>query len=878
MDILLIIVIVIAAIVALKLLSMLFSITGKVLIILLVVLIAYAVFAHAAKEEVFSGYVFSDQSITVDEKPFIIRYDPATHPSQIQVNHYEKFYFIPLRQCKTITNVDFCFANSIYDTYYAKVKVNISVYKVEPDITISRRINNSRLNVGDTALITTKISNNIGIPAENFEFTDFFNSNEFKLIKVSGDCSKEENNVIYRGSLREQDYKNCEYEIKALKEVEKSSKAKITYYDGTDIITKFSTAISFIVSPSFMINSYFNETDNRLFEGSKVLYIINMTNKNKEEDVKELELNISIPSSLRYKKVGSIKVRLNETSTKTQSSQSVEEIYPGLLRYRGFVNANTSRFIILELETIAAGISDIFLNGAFRLEEEILNINKKDGLEVKHKEITVFTNFEDNENFDSGQQKLIKIGISNPNDNLPLKNINITIITNISNFTGASVNYIDPLESLFILNQNINIPSVDRDKVYPFDININYETIDGIKYQEKFEYDLRVKSIGGLAITQSLSDSSVESGEEFSVLVEIENKRNVDLKNIRVFDVVPSEFQRIGLNLVSNLNINARDTVSVYQYKMIAPEVAVSTQYSFRTNAQYEENGKMYGFEKIYRVTVVPKKLDLSITRIISDSPILKGAILDVLYTITNNDNKKTIKDINIIFPVQQDIDLIGDKNFSIEQLLPGESYTIRDAHRIRPKLNDTLDLAPTLFFYKDELRNSFNDNSSKITFKAKDGFISGPAFIVSKDSNETVTLGDMITAKIFVQNIGDETGEVEINDNGNIWKLTVAPYETEIISYKINTEKAGKITFNPAFIKYYYNRKPVYTVSNSVYTTIINKKGEEPQPQQVISEPKSEEIKEIQVETVKKVSEEKTFFNTIWDAIKTILKVFGGS
>jgi len=864
-----ILLIIILAIVALKLFSLLFSITGKILIVVLVVFLIYAIAVNASRDLVYKGYIFSDQSITLDNKAFIISFDESRHPSNIQLNYYGSYFFVPQGTCKTIVNIEICFANSIFDTDFGKYKVNISAYRVVPDITITRVIDDSTIAVGDEAEITVNVTNGIGIPAQNFEYIDYFSPEEFELLHVTGSCNKEGNNAVYRGLLKENNKISCKYTIKALKEIERSSRARVSYFDGDEIKRDFSSNINFKVVPALDISSYFNDSDRNVFVGEQVIFIVNMSNNKESDDIKNITLNISLPSGLRYDETASISMYFNSTSNITVQSQPVKKISDSVIQFKGEIPSNQSKFIALKLTATKSGISNIFIDYLYSIEgsKEIFSAEKKDSLEVEHKEITLFTNFKDGDTFDAGEQKLIQIGVSNPNENVFLKNISVKIDTNISNIPEANLSYLDSGKANYMIYQNIAMPYVSSDTTYPFNIIVSYDTEYGEHFTEISEFNLIVKTIAGLSISHDISKTTVESGEQFSIKTKVKNERNVDIKNIRVFDVVPMEFEREGLNSVSNLNINANDEVVAYNYRMTAPVVDSPKTYYFRTTATYKEGNKTFAFERTYQVTVTPKKKDLSVARVIADSKPSRGAIIDVIYTISNPDDKETVENIRLKFPVQQDIDLVGEKNFTISRLLPGESYTIREFHRVRPKLNGSLVIAPTMFSYNDDEGNVFTKNSSETSFTADYGYISGPAFFIQKSSNDSVLVGDLISVIISVSNIGDEPGKVSITDSGNVWNLELKAGETDFITYKINAENEGIVFLKPAEAQYSYRGKNVFTISNPAYTNVTSKKE--------ISAEK--EIKEVKVEKVvpTKVEEKKTFMQLVWEAISSIFNIF---
>jgi len=873
MDIFSIIIIVILVIVALKLLSMLFSGLGKILLLALVVLIVYAAFAHASRDKLFDSFVFSDEGITVDEKPFIIKFDSARHPSTVQVSHHQRHYFIPRNECRTITNLYFCFSNSIYDTARGKIKANLSIFKVAPDITIKREIDKPSLVVGEEAEIYVSIANGIGIAAEDFAFVDAFSPDEFDVLNVGGDCDEDENKVVYRGVLRENTGISCWYEIRAINEVERTTRAKVSYFDGTGMKDVFSDEIRFKVEPMIRLETSFRDASSKFFEGDDAVFVINITNMKEDEDFENIAIDISLPSGLEYKGREDLEMYFNETSNTTIRSQGIELVEGKTYQFLGSLKGGVSKFIVMKLKATKAGLSDIFVVSRHAFDGMNYTTEKKAALKVEHKKITLFSSVKDADRFDSGEQKLVKIGVSNPNEKVEFKNVTVRVSTNISNISQGFASSLKPFEAVFVTSQNIEMPNVKSSTTYPFVITAEYHTEHGVYYNESFELRVVVEPVAGISISHYLSRSEVQSGEEFTVRAMIKNERNTDIRDIRVYDTAPLEFQKKGLSSVSGLNVNAKDEAAAYEYRMTAPEVDTPVTYTFTTTAAFTDDEKSYFFERTYQVSVKPRTIDISISRSLPDANLYMGAALDVKYVVTNPDEKKTLKNIKVAFPMQPDTDLIGPTEFVIDRLLPGESYTVSGAHRIRAKKNGSIRIAPAIFTYYDERGNVFTKNSSEISFNAEEGYISGPAFILEKASNETVFAGERISVQISVKNVGSETGRVKIEDSGNSWGLEISPSETDIIRYTVKAGKEGIVNFRPAVASYFYMGRPAYTISNAAQTNVTGKAAEALEDERGASE--DEEIKEVVIEKVSEEAKEKTFFSIVWEALKSAFAIF---
>ncbi|MBW3023075.1 hypothetical protein KY308_03150, partial [Candidatus Woesearchaeota archaeon] len=603
-------------------------------------------------------------------------------------------------------------------------------------------------------------------------------------------------------------------------------------------------------------------TDKKVFLGEEVLLIINMTNKNEDEDTTLSSLDIYLPSGLTYLSTATIK---KEGTNLTLRSQQVEK-NGNIIHYEDKFNRDQSKFIILKLKAIKAGSSNIFIFSKYSAGELGEEEEQKETLEVENQEISIQTSFKDDEKFDSGEETYIKINVINPSEEVTLKNIAVGVKTPIYNFSPAFIKYLNTLSNQPAINQKIAMPTVSSNKDFKFDVTIDYETEFGERFEKTFEYTITVDAIEGLVVTHELSEASVEEGGEITVKTKVENKRNVDIKDVQVFDVIHMDLGRKGLSSVSNININALDTVTAYEYTILAPEeVKADTKYKIRATAKYTEDNKTYAFEKEDEITVTKKKLDLSISRAVSDPTPYMGTILDVLYTISNPEDEE-LRDIVVRFPVQEDVELVGDKNFTIGKLDPGESYTMKNVHKIRAKQNGTLTIKPATFIYEDKNGNIFVKNSSEISFSPKFGYIAGPAYNISQKSPEQVKAGDNIKITLNVKNIGTEQGKINVIDGGNSWIFNLEPGEQETASYSYQALKTGEFKVKPLKGEYYYLGKKIYTISNELSVNVY----EEGPPEEI----QEEEVTPQEEISVEGVTERKTFFGIVWDTIKQVFSL----
>jgi hypothetical protein len=799
----------IALFIILKIIGLGISIIKKTAVLCLLMFLLYAIFVNAEVSQVYSGYIFPYETLTVDKNPFTVSLE---NNDKLMLKSGSNYFFIDRGDCEKVYNLRFCFGSTMWDIDEKKEKINLTVYSIKPTITITRTTDKSAMLVGDEAEIKTTIANGNGLSAEDFLFTDTFTP-EFEITDVHY-CSKNNNSVYWSGYIRINDSVKCEYTIKALDEIERSFKAKADYFDGLKMEEKYSDALAIKVSPLLDIKTEFNDTDQKIYLGQTVCLKINLTNRN-DEDMNLKYLDIYVPGGLEYLGTATIKTPINSTDYSYLSGGRLTKISSNIYRFSSeTMKNNQSKIITPAFKALFVGKSNIYLKAEYETENTVRIKEKISSIEVKTQEVMIHTNLEDKEKFDTGIEKLVRVYIENPiGSSVYFKNLHVRFNTTLSNFSDFYVGRLNESNTVYVLSQRIITPQVSKSARYKFNVIVDYETEFNEKQQKSLEIEIIVEPIAGLSITHSISKSTVESGEEFDVETKVENERQEDISNVKVSDTVYGDFDRTGISSAM-ININGLDTVSAYKYKMKAPQVSRSTTYKFTTTANYSKDDIKKSAEKTFTITVLPKKLELSITRTIA-TPLFTGQIADVTYTIENKEDEQ-LKNILFNFPIQQNFDIIGAKTYFLEKLDPYEKLTIREKHRIRPKINDSQILAPTEFVYSDDLGNIFRKNSSSQNFDVKYSYIDGPAFWINKTvSKQKVNKSESFNVFISVANIGTEKGKIKVTDRGKVRELDISPAEEIEFGYSMQFSEAGIFALEPALAEYTYLGKNITTISN---------------------------------------------------------------
>ena len=797
-----------------KIIGLSISIIKKTVVLCLLLFLLYALFANAEVTKVYSNYILPYETLTVNKMPFMVSLEDH---DKLMLKYGLNYFFINRGDCQKVYNLKFCFGNTMWDIDEKKEKINLTVYSIAPTITITRTIDNPTMRVGEEAEITTTIKNGDGLSAENFSFIDTFTP-EFNITEVHT-CNKNNDSVYWLKYLRVNDSVECRYTIKALDEIERSFKAKVEYFDGFEMQEKYSDTLAIKVNPLIDIKTEFNDTDKKIYLGQTVYLKINITNKN-DEDMDLRYFDIYVPDGLEYLGTTTIRTRVNSTDYKYFPSGSLTKIGSNVYRYSSDeLNENQSKIIAPAFRAKFIGKSNIYMKAEYETENVVRTKEKMESIEAISPELKIHSNLKSKDEsskneFDTNVETPLKIYIENPiGSSIYFKNIHLWFNTTLGNFSDVYLDRLNESNTIFVLNTKLVTPKIIKKTTYNFDVVADYETQYDEKKQKSFDIDIDVKPIEGLVITQAISKSNVESGEEFDVEVKVQNKRLEDISDVRVFDTMHDEFSRKGIS--SNIiNINGLDTVSVYKYKMKAPQVKETTKYKFITTANYSKENVTKSAEKEFIITVMPKKLEITVTRNVP-TPLFTGQIVDITYIIENKE-KEQLKNILFRFPIQQKFDLVGNKEYFIEKLDPGEKLTIVEKHKVRAKLNGSQTLEPTELVYYDDLGNIFRKNSSKATFDVKFGYIDGPAFLLNKTvSKKKINKSESVDVVLTVRNIGTEKGQIKVSDMGKVRDIELSAKEETKFGYSISFDKIGKFELEPAVGEYVYLNKTITTTSN---------------------------------------------------------------
>ncbi len=856
----------------------------------------------ASENSIFSGWEYAGDTIVAND--IVFSYSWAEDVDSIRLRYDSYYKNLDKGSCEilkgTNNTIKACYDKNEYDMTKRVFRAYLILYSLEPDIDIIRKFNATDIIVTEPVRVDVNISNNGASAAYNLHYED--NLENFEITECEN-CYIERNSAVWRDSaLDAGETEQFSYYIRPKEKFDRVLAAVLKYNTlrtSEEITTNtVHVTVDHILSIRTKLvdyNYFAGDTDDliesgkdytkkegaagfreikgseldEIITGDSLKVIIELTNnKYNPDDNKPIKINnleIIIPKHFGKVSESNIKASYNRTQNKTTGSIGIERISPDIYTWSGWIN-DYRKFFVLSMRAELSGHPSIYVSSEFESENnrystdiikdtiEIINVSPKVQVAFEKRDpgtryYTRTEYLEDEYQTEANKKEIMKIRVTNPSTKVKLENIDIILDSEI--FAGPLVFRVDDLVvsgSKLLDVIEFNIPHVTRDKRFPFYINLSWRTEFGEKFSETLEKEIKVESIKDMIISQKLSDSSVDSGKEFSVTVQIENKRPTPVYNVTVSDNITGFILKSGVTS-QRVDIKEKTKIDAYRYILIAPEVRNKTKKCFNTTVNYISGSSEYIISKEKCVIINPRRIDLRIEEKITDSEVFIGEIFGIDYKITNKDEKSAF-DIWFNLPLQKYFDLVSEyAPITAARLDEDEIWNIKDTYKARAKREGKFTLEPIILFYKDKEGNEFSKPGKKKTINIENQSINSPMLIISKDiSNQKVLTNQTLDVILSVENIGiGFASNITIWDYGKEWKLQdIGTHDIKTIRYNISFDNTGEYDLGQARMYYYDGSWNYLTASEQAGVSIIEKAPAEEEEIITIAEEKlEEEVKE---------------------------------
>ncbi|MBI2574825.1 DUF11 domain-containing protein [Candidatus Woesearchaeota archaeon] len=778
-----------------------------------VLLLALLAAAASADTQVFSGYLYSGETLTVDRQ--VITAYISSSENGLVADYSTGIISVINNTCQSTDYFKLCLDNIEQDYTAKKKKMSIRAFSTIPSLTITRKASKTELAIGEETAFTVTIDNTGGV-ARNATYTDAFPEN-IEIRDIDG-ASAKGNAVTWSGTIPRSGSKEISYTIRPKDELKQGLKASLRYFDGYSMQTIYSDETTLSVTQFLKIEATIGKED--IYLGQPNNFTLNLTNRG----------NNTINATVDIDFGEGLEVLAPSAFTKTGSSTYT---WNGELRKRNQSNSRVfSRAYIFELKGAKIGSTDITATARYTdlaTGENVKLADIKKTVKVSDRGTAIRTSFSD-QTLEARQKHTLKIWMQNLNAYANITDVLITTYTPLEALPDYYAANMGSGEQLLVIERDIYMPGVESTTGYPLDVNATY-TIGDKRATKTHRGTISVMPVQELAITHALSKASVESGEDFFITATVKNPRKTGLNRVKVHDIIPEGFTSYGSSSAT-MSIAKESTANAYTYRLTAPRASKETSYTITTIAEYSDADNQYDYSeyksysnsKNATITVLAPKFTLDIARTLKETEIYKGNTYDVNYVIKNPDEKQAAKGITITAGLQQDFDAVGNESYELPDIGPGETVYFTSKEKVRAKFNGTYTIAKSLLRFRNQYEDAFEQNATEIQLTVKDSHISGPAISLAKNSSDRTNNTEPLLVTLTIRNTGDTPAEAEITDSSQSFTAYVQPKSETSYNYTTILSLPGIVDLLPAAATYRHQGKTYITGSNAKTVEVLNK------------------------------------------------------
>lgn len=854
---------------------------------LFIPLFSMIVFADATS--LMGGAFYTDDTFTMNDKIGVINVNSY---DEVIIDYDNSFILINNGTCKRLINNRLCVDGIEYDNTLKKKKATINIFYIGPDITVTRSVNKSNPHVYEGVKVTARIENKGNTTADNLTYIDLLPS-EIQLIKLRKLDARTEKVLVYRndtaswqnmtrivwqGSVKPDEQIDIIYTMKPTAYIDASFTADIIFFDGIkDMIVK-SSAMSIKTESFFEITKKFapedytvaagstsvivGEAESSIYIGDKVLFITEIQNKAFEnETINVSYIDFYIPDGMMYEGPASFRVYTNKSNASTSYTpgvQSLKKLGKNIYRWSGLLGPDSVIFA-MKLKGIRKGTHKVMVYShlvQFKEKKKPyyeplydLDYYGSEEVEVKFDEPFIESNIKNGQTFDSGEKAYFTVYMQNKNEKANFTNIKALIETPWEPAKTLNFSYLKKTNYVNFFDGFVTMPTVSDPVTKKFSVNVTYESEYGEKYSAKLERTLSIRPHTPIRIAHTFSPSRGTTPEkiiidnsESLVTLQLANSANTKIDHINVTEVVDPILSKEG-NFTRIVNIDKGIIMDVLKYKINPVDVKTTKEYHIVTYVDYNSGNDTYHIAKDTLVEVNAKKMTLDVKKMSRVTTIAKGMPFYVDYTVENTADEP-VENITLIFPLSENMDIIGSRHYYIKRLEKGEKISVTGKEKLRSKSNDTrIGLGKTKVIFHDIYGSEFDTNTSdqKIDMLYKP--LLTPALKASRSISKTmVNRSENFSSAITVENIGIGDVTATINDFGRTFEFKVESGKKKSISHEVSADKTGTYALEPALISYEYDGESYYTASNRNEMTVIGAKEIEEAAEEKPGEAKPEE------------------------------------
>jgi len=751
-----------------------------------------------AENLAYEGWTYNNKYVLFEDINYKVQI--SKNGNQLLLMGEDETEVLVIERCLEREYWKFCYNLSDYDPDKEDFKAYFYIYYIQPNVLITRTIDDNILDLGDTATFTTTLTNEGSTIAKDVIFVDDFPGNA-EITSVSRDAEIRNNSVYWEGELEKGEDVEIEYEIKSVGDIDQYLKASVEYFDGFKKVEKFSNSIRLY---SFSIIELSLTADKEDYQLKEDIEFTLLLDNNGDEEAEVTDFTITIPESIIVK----------ERDDDLEKSGNK-------YKWTGDLSAGEEKefdFIIYGTETgvfFATAYGEYKYKGSkYKIDDEKVGfVNHNEGVEIT-------TSLDDVEYVSSNQLIIIFVKVKNKNSFSKVKNIELHTETNLIDIDVTKYGSINSNQTVLMLNNQLRAPIVTDDTEYPITFNVTYVTEDGVEFYTYEKKKIVVKPAEMVKIIPSFSSTSTLEDRTVSISVALENPSLNDLTEIFLSASIPKNFAVEGVTS-GYTDLDSEQKKTIISFNLIPGLIPEDSAFDINFTASYIDDNSDFEVIESRKLKVERNVPEISVKKIISDTSAYLGELVQVSYKIENKDTN-SVYDLVMYSTQTQDVDTIEFFSYNIPRLDPGELVTF-NVEKVRAKIIDKIDIGRSILTLKDKYDRTFEIYSGALTMDIEEAEITGASIYIEKSVDETlIGPGDIVELTINLTNYGVKRAPGNLSDLD--YPIDVPIYGNKIFKKNITFNEEGIHTIPMS--TYYYTSldKPVRAYSNEVVVTVLNK------------------------------------------------------
>ncbi|MFH1649556.1 MAG: hypothetical protein ABIA93_03335 [Candidatus Woesearchaeota archaeon] len=486
---------------------------------------------------------------------------------RILLSKNDKSFIIPLYSCKEDEYFRYCFdgvdckTRIKYEGGEQYPAVKISVWKLEPELKITRTFSTTSPEFGQDVDVSVTVKNDGNEEATNIMYVDLY-PKTFKLLR-SDALLADGNKVVWNGWVRPGEEKTFYYIIKPIAYTEFTTKANITFRYGDKKASLQSSASTIKVQTPYEIKL---NTPTTMGVNELSTVVLTITNNQERDTISVDNLRITLPPEFTFDSfAGATRIDMI-----TYDLVRTENEYT----WHGVLGPGNSRTFYIRYRAMVKGSFPITYASSITSSKELFEETKTNTVKVDVQELIPTVRVTP-EVVKAGTPAKLVVYLDNGN-----KTAYANFRADLRSELFGSLSFTEPEirkgERLNLLAQEFTTPQVSQNTTFLIILEGTYITFTGTQYEFHKEATLKVTTDTpakpySFAITHALSKQIAKPGENITIITQVKNQANVDARGVRIEDRFSSPVPIVAGITTKDMDLSTQESRQAYVYKIQIP-------------------------------------------------------------------------------------------------------------------------------------------------------------------------------------------------------------------------------------------------------------------------------------------------------------------